>query len=147
MTYHSDTSADVRAGSHLILDAHEAACVHCGLRLPCPEWLRIGPSEPTLEINGPVPTGIAKVADTRLMPPHSAFTSSPTPGARGPLPGGKWLVPVKDAAALLPISERTLWSEIHAHRVPHRRIRGRVLILWPDDFDQYLDAIVYPSVA
>jgi hypothetical protein len=72
----------------------------------------------------------------------------------GDLGDGRRLIDVQEAATRLGICERHLRSEIALGRMPHRRLgghggaRGRIKILFPDDFDRYLgDASAGPEAA
>lgn len=72
--------------------------------------------------------------------PVSSASDRPTPRSVGPMPGGVWWVPMDDALLLLPVSKRTLWAHKAEGRLPHRVIRGRVFMAWPQDFEAYLEA-------
>lgn len=63
------------------------------------------------------------------------------------LPDGRRLIAVPAAAPLLGVSARTLWTLIHRGDCPHRRISGRVYLLYPDDLDAYLAASLRAGAA
>lgn len=70
-----------------------------------------------------------------------SLPAKPTPNAKGPLPGGTYLVPLMDALDLLPVSERTLRALVATDEISHRRIGGRIFMAWPADFTAFLDTI------
>lgn len=67
-------------------------------------------------------------------------TPKPTPNARGPLPGGKWYVPVTDAAEILPLSLRYLRTLIEEEAIRYRRVGSRQFLMWPDDFEDFMES-------
>ena len=60
------------------------------------------------------------------------------------LPGGRTLVNLDEAAPRLGMNIRQLRGYVRGGQIQHRKRGGRYFLLWPDDFDKFVDSIVEP---
>lgn len=85
-------------------------------------------------------------ADTRRMTGNTNHnhTSTDCHHCGSALPGGRALLTLDEAAPRLAINVRQLRQHVRDGEVQFRRRGGRYFMLWPDDFNAFLDAMCEP---